>query len=358
MKISKLTQVIFIILLISILIFGLYTFIKYLIYEIKHNNIKQRNLRAIKGPFYEKLSDTKLFSLTSWMLPRILKTDNLSLYLPGECPDDYDIVNEDGTRDNKNNYSYLTIISKKYKQPIFSITALSKQDINNPKGKRPSANFKTCCKDSVQNSQYENSGFSRGHNIASSDVSKLSCEDNCQVSTFSYCNVSPQNQELNGTFWTKIEDVVNICKNSMIIINGPIFFNSKILCTNKNACTKFLGCSNLPERDKKKWFTNVDLYTDCSTDDEIPVPEGFYRIIINNDTKKVYCIILNQTTPTNNNENGSIHSYGVEAYKLVEKFLLDNDIDLSYDLRGQDYNNVENTSDTYIKKWKVGKCPF
>ena len=144
----------------------------------------------------------------------------------------------------------------------------------------------------------------------------------------------------------------------MIIINGPIFFNDVLLCTNKNACTKLAGCSNLPERDKTKWFTNSDLYTDCSSEDEIPVPEGFYRIMINNDTKKIYCIILNQTTPNNNSENGSIHSYGIDAYKLVERFLLKNDIELSEDLRGVDYSNIVNIADTYIKKWKVGKCPF
>ena len=358
MKILKSMLIIFTILSLAVFIYGLYTFINYLIMKIKYNNIKQRNLRVISGPFYKKLNDTKLFSLTSWMLPKIHKTDNLSLYLPGECSDDYDPINQDGVKDNKSNYSYLTIISQKYKQPIFSITALSSEDINNTKGKRPNARFKTCCKDSIKNSQYKNSGFSRGHNIASSDETKLKCEDDCQVATFSYCNVSPQNQELNGVFWTKIEEAVNLCKNSMIIINGPIFFKDVLVCTNKNACTKLSGCSNLPERDKKKWFANSDLYTDCSIEDEIPVAEGFYRIMINNDTKKIYCIIINQTTPNNINENGSIHSYGIDAYKLVERFLFKNDIELSEDLRGVEYNNVVNTADTYIKKWKVGKCPF
>ena len=66
---------IIIVIIVIIVTFILYKFIKYLITKNKHNDIKQRNLLSIKSPFYDKVTDTKLYDLTSWMLPKIINLD-------------------------------------------------------------------------------------------------------------------------------------------------------------------------------------------------------------------------------------------------------------------------------------------
>ena len=73
----------------------------------------------------------------------------------------------------------------------------------------------------------------------------------CSNGTFTYCNMSPQNESLNGNNWAKLELGSRNCasNNSIVVYTGPLFLKNKYWCTKKgncvgNECEKFLHPSS------------------------------------------------------------------------------------------------------------------
>jgi hypothetical protein len=286
--------------------------------------------------------------------------------------------------DNMHVY-YLTLVSKNYKQPLIGIwgwskaadfdfiagcDACQKSDIDKcidktlpknacirtPKNNSPERllscqnngradiTFKKCDITNIEHSDYALTGFSRGHIIANSDMDEFACsyravqnggvnvniDTTCGQTTFSCCNISPQNQELNGGAINDIENAIRDCiikKKYFINFTGPLF-KKGYLCTLKDESCR--PDNNRCINDKTR-FADKSKYSDCGPyNDGIPVPYAFYKIVININNKKAYCIIINQQIPDNNVENGSVLTKGIDAYKIIDKFLMENKIYLDF----------------------------
>lgn len=255
-------------------------------------------------------------------------------------------------------------MSEKYKQPLCTIWVGKTAEIPGQHHTNRPAEFITCCQGSVKDSDYDNSGFSRGHLVADSDMKNFNCgTHDCSYGTYSLCNISPQNQELNGNKWNFIEKGTSKCAklSSVIVYSGHIFHTDLYLCTKKNMClgkneidvdkTK-VDCKNFLTS-KDDWYKISSHYSMCRNESDIPVPDAFYKIIVLNDgSYRTYAIIMEQQNYFNGLQNGLVSSTGQDAINKISTFLRDNGINLPLSLF------VIQNEYARINEWKKGECPF
>jgi len=302
---------------------------------------------------YDDIIGTNIYKRALWAFPEI-KSDDIELYVPGLCPKDF-IKNKD------TNVNYISLISKKYKQPLCTIWSGKKDPKLDPVEKKPQ--FNTCCETDISPYDLSGTGFSKGHQVADADMGLFSCEErSCAYGTFTMCNVSPQNERLNGEIWAHIEEGSRKCskKLSVVVYTGPLFLKDKYWCTKQGNCVnkdcdKFLS-PTLKNGGDLDWYIKQQYYTNCDQNkDGIPVPDAYYKFMsINEEPYITYAIIISQRNPENLVENASILSQGKEAFDITNIFLEKNGIILPEILS----KNIIEMDKKMIKNWTNEKCPF
>ena len=302
----------------------------------------------------------------SWALPEVKGCGSgVYLYYPGMCQHDH--TNRYNSPEEIN---YAALVSKKYNQPVFTVWANCGtnpsiesfiQNYENflmkLQGKRPS--FNSCCITGISKNAYKGTGFSKGHMVAMADMKMLKCgTGNCSGGTFTTCNMSPQNEKLNGERWAKLESGSRDCvtKNRCVVVyTGPLFGNKKNYCMNTNVCSGN-NCSTFlsPSPEHKDWYGNNQYYTYCNqtSNNDVVVPYAYYKVVIirDNNTKNVstYPIIMSQETPSNIVDNASILATGKDAWDILSK-------EMSFlTFPSQVVNNIKVTNKD---NWLQGKCP-
>ena len=305
--------------------------------------------------------NTSLIRNGSWALPEVSGCNvDVYLYYPGMCSGDHVYSS------SMSEVNYAALISKEYKQPVFTVWA---NDGLNPsiekfvqdyliQGKRPS--FNKCCITGVTEQTYKGTGFSKGHMVAMADMGMIKCgTGNCSAGTFTTCNMSPQNEILNGDRWAKLEAGSRDCvsnKRTVVVYTGPLFGKNSQYCMNNsvcvgNDCEVFLHPSRKhPEH--KDWYGETKYYSKNCQNSPI-VPYAYYKVVIirNKSDGKVFTfpIIMSQKTPTNNVVNASILTTGQEAWNIITQEL--SFLRFPYDVA----NNIQITDKD---KWLQGNCPM
>ncbi len=120
--------------------------------------------------------------------------------------------------------AFVLCFSAAYKTPVWAAYELTPERLHGP-APRPKHfrrdPFLTVA--SASDSDYRNSGFSRGHMVPAADVS---WNEDALRDSFFLSNVLPQNLSLNSGKWRQLENVVRklaVSADSLIVVSGPIY---------------------------------------------------------------------------------------------------------------------------------------
>ena len=271
----------------------------------------------------------------SWAFPDVIGNDNddLKLFIPKEP------------------VNYFTIVSKKRNQPIFTFWASDKisqlENTTNTysagflKSNRPS--FAPCEElNNITSNDYKATGFSKGHQVAMADMKLLEGDDNPSAGydTFRLCNISPQNERMNGDPWASLEEATRDCatKGDMAVFTGPLFLDGGKYCMKTGMCDLVdskspNNCNNYLNKDKvvgnKTWYGNENNYDKCengTNNKQITVPSAFYKVVFFKETLEVYPVIMSQEIPGQGyptSPNGTILAAGSGAWDIIRNSLKD-----------------------------------
>lgn len=143
--------------------------------------------------------------------------DNLELGVPGECDQ---IVNREG---------YALGFSRAYKQPLWVVYRITKEEADAQTVSRRMANFYEDMEveGSAALADYKGSGYDRGHLAPAGDM-KISSKT--MHESFSLANMSPQVNSFNSGIWNRLEEVVRGFarkEKSVFVVTGPIFIDDE-----------------------------------------------------------------------------------------------------------------------------------
>lgn len=276
----------------------------------------------------------------SWAFPTVSENADLVLYVPGNCSGDH-------ITDGPENVHYFAIVSKKMKQPVFTLWASPKKNLDGLKTGRPKVKFNTCCITGVTQNDYSGTGFSKGHQVASADMATF---DQAK-STFTTCNMCPQNEVMNGRNWASLENGARSCvsQTPLAIYTGPVFEDGGKYCMKSqvcsgNDCNKFLS----PKGDMLDWYTDPNYYDICENGG-ITVPTAFFKVICT--PTAVYPIIMGHEVPGQGSTNAKILASGAKAWSIITNALQTQGISLPTSISSK---VVEFNSST----WLGGQCPI
>ena len=289
----------------------------------------------------KKCSQYAVVQNGSWAFPRVMD-ENLVLYVPGKCQGDH-------ISGGPENVHYFTLVSKKRNQPVFTLWANNKpveqytDFLEQYGGKRPS--FTTCCITGITAKDYSGTGFSRGHQVAMADMGLMDQAN----STFTTCNMSPQNEPMNGNRWAKLELASRDCagEKNIVVYTGPIFNDGGKYCMKHgvcsgNQCSEYLS----PKTD---WFNNAKYYDACDgSRNQVTVPTAFYKVVCFKDA--VYPIIMEHEVPGDTTgTNANILATGSKAWAMIQ-----NELKEYITFPDVITQNVKGSSE---QTWLSGKCP-
>ena len=280
----------------------------------------------------------------NWAFPTVNNTD-LVLYVPGSCRGDH-------IKGGPENVHYFALVSKKMKQPVFTLWASAQKEgfVNTGTSVelgRPKVSFNKCCITGVTQKDYSGTGFSKGHQVASADMDTFGQAK----STFTTCNMCPQNEVMNGKNWASLENGARQCvsKTSVAILTGPVFGDGGKYCMKKgvcsgNDCEVFLH----PKRDMSDWYTDPQYYNVCENGG-IPIPTAFFKVICTQN--EVYPIVMGHEVPGQGSTNAKILASGEKAWGIITNALQSQGVSLP-----DDFSNkvVEFNAST----WSGGQCPI
>ena len=143
--------------------------------------------------------------------------DNLELGIPGKCDQ---IVNREG---------YALGFSRKYRQPLWVVYRITKEEAESQKVSRKIADFYEDAEvvGAATLADYRRSGYDRGHLAPAGDM-KFSA--NAMRESFSLANMSPQKNSFNGGVWHRLEQAVrNFAgrEDSLFVVTGPVFIDEE-----------------------------------------------------------------------------------------------------------------------------------
>jgi DNA/RNA endonuclease G (NUC1) len=283
----------------------------------------------------------------SWAFPEVLDK-SLVLYTPGQCPGDH-------ISPEPENVHYFTLVSKKRNQPVFTLWANGDETteqyaefLEQYGSKRPS--FNTCCIAGITAKDYSGTGFSRGHQVAMADMGLM----NQANSTFTTCNMSPQNEPLNGNQWAKLELASRKCAEdaSVVVYTGPMFKDGGKYCMKgTNTVCQGNNCEALlhPPKGSPDWFNQTQYYDLCDeSTNQVPVPTAFYKVVCFKDS--VYPIIMAQEVPGDmTGTNTKILATGSTAWSMIQN-------ELQNYIRFPDVI-TQNVKESDSETWLSGNCP-
>jgi hypothetical protein len=352
---------------------------------------KQNSTTKIVDPFFNELRGSNVYNQCQDFLPRVefnrADPNTNILYYYGLGPEDVPIINQknpnllDGKKVNIRYINYFTIISKKVRQPIFSAWGRNKGEdfgcdcnfrAENPEidkacasaggdGRRvkkkccsnPGSKFNMCQnypgigqKGYASSLIYKTIPFTKGHIVANEDMSLFNCgigigiQQNlsCGFTTYSLCNVSPQNYRLNNDTIGKIEKYIRdeALRNNVVIFKGPVvIFNDEnpinILPYGTKDSIDAKDINNyksdeVPANSGNRWYGDSKYYTPNKEINDgnlnsIYIADGFYFLIIYKDTGKCKAFTVEQES-INDPElrNGKCYA-GKDAYYMIKAYL-------------------------------------
>ena len=257
----------------------------------------------------------------------IPETDTLGKiweFYPGDC----------GNKINNTDKHFKTYVSEGRNQPLLTVWAGSGKDTGTDDTLLGTCGSYSHCCDPNDNDiigfskdAFTTTGFSHGHQVAYNDMTSVW---NQGESTCTMCNMSPQNEHLNGTLWTKPEQAAAQCLTSgegpFAVFTGPLFEDGGIYCLKKDVCTNDdveseetcpkdnvfspgSSCSCNGLLNSPDWLTNENFFEKCkdhdsSTDPDnraVTVPTAFYKIVVKKDEQnnqvEVFPLVMDQQVP-------------------------------------------------------------
>ncbi len=156
---------------------------------------------------------------------------------------------------------YSLAYNEKYEQAdwvAYELTKESLQAKNVPRAKRFNVDPKVRTK-SAKHSDYTHSGYTRGHMAPAGD---MAFNSDAMKQCFYMSNMSPQLRECNNGIWKELEETVRdwaYDKGSVYITTGPLFYDNG---------TPTIG------------------------DNDVAIPDAFYKIILQKNTVKSVSFII------------------------------------------------------------------